>query len=66
MSEWQKIETAPKNPGVDILVYRPHAQPNEHIPQVGTDYWSDKKKVWMNSNERKKPTHWQPLPEPPQ
>lgn len=66
MSEWQSIATARKDPGVDILVYRPNGVKDERIPMVGVDYWSEKLgNVWALSNPYKQPTHWQPLPEPP-
>jgi hypothetical protein len=62
MTEWQPIETAPKD-GTKIIVYRPNA---EYQPIVGVDYWSKELgNVWANSNEHRQPTHWMPLPEPP-
>lgn len=65
-SKWQPIETAPREPGVDILVYRPNGVKDEHIPTVGVDYWSKRLgNCWAMSNSVKQPTHWQPLPEPP-
>ena len=65
MTEWQPIETAPRD-GTDIIVYRPNAKPNVHIPQVGIDYWSKRLgNVWALSNDRQQPTYWMPLPKPP-
>lgn len=66
MSEWQPIETAPKVPLVDILVYRPNGEVDSCIPVVGVDYWSTALgNCWARSNRQKQPTHWMPLPEPP-
>ena len=63
---WREIASAPKEPGKDILVYRPDAEPDEYIPQVGVDYWSAKHKTWMRSNQNKQPSHWRPLPTKPE
>jgi hypothetical protein len=66
MRTWQPIETAPKIPNEDILVYRPNCKPSAYIPQVGVDYWSPRLgNVWAKSNHYTQPTHWMPLPEPP-
>lgn len=60
-SEWQPIETAPKN-GATLLVWRPSE--GEHYPaHVGVDLWSDKS--WYRSRRYQQPTHWMPLPAPP-
>jgi hypothetical protein len=68
MSEWQPIETAPKD-GTRILGYDGST--------VSGTYWHDSFREWRNESEaagdnhgwyghdRWVPTHWQPLPEPP-
>lgn len=65
MSEWQLIETAPKD-GTLVLcaagalmascMYRSHMTPNWVLP--GHDGW-----IWPFGKED--PTHWMPLPPPP-
>ena len=74
MSEWQPIETAPKDKR--ILLYRPTAP--EWWMVMGGRYDSDKyaknpKPYWSTDNwslgkmeqRQNAPTHWMPLPEPP-
>lgn len=66
MNDWQLIETAPKRPGEDILVFRPNGRKDDSVPMVGVDYWSIRLgNCWAKSNRQKQPTHWMPLPEPP-
>jgi hypothetical protein len=62
---WQSIETAPKD-GTRILVCRYSSNP--YIPKVGEDYWGDfgDKGGWGKSNPETIPTHWMPLPSPPE
>lgn len=74
MSEWQPIETAPKDKR--ILLYRPTAP--EWWMVMGGRYDSDEyaknpKPYWSTDNwslgkteqRQNAPTHWMPLPEPP-
>jgi len=66
LKEWQPIETAPKIEHEDILVYRPNAT---RSPKVGVDYWSSRytaKPCWARSRPAEQPTHWMPLPAPPE
>jgi hypothetical protein len=63
--KWRPIETAPKDK--DVLVY----QPSENI--VISAFWQEDGYFhgWMNWSCRSDgwqlaPTHWMPLPEPPQ
>lgn len=58
--EWQPIETAPKD-GRHILVYS-----NDRIISA---YWSFSAEDWaevLHGDIMHSPTHWQPLPKPPQ
>lgn len=76
MSEWQTIETAPRD-GEPILIWKPDE------PRVGeymmSAYWSEDLNGFVPVGGHNKqgyfsewagcdqgyPTHWQPLPEPP-
>lgn len=72
---WQPIETAPKN--ISVLIFIPNA---EHYgsgiyrailvhfrPEMYEAYWTT---TAVNSGydlgDRHKPTHWMPLPDPPE
>jgi hypothetical protein len=63
MSEWQPIETAPKN-GDDILVYA-----FGNCMLVVCFDAENELHPWMRldgpSYHKDAPTHWMPLPEPP-
>ena len=75
MSEWQPIETAPKD-GTTILLYRPDALP---WGRVTPGKWEEQKyhkrpapfwEIWYKiggayESRTWEPTHWMPLPEPP-
>lgn len=69
MSEWQPIETAPKD-GTRIFLYFPGLM-DGYTRIVG--YWGKPifgKARWFDGPGLKAldivpPTHWQPLPEPP-
>lgn len=67
MSDWRPIETAPKD-GTRLLGYYPQ---NEDYIRVGVIQWMkprgyDYHWTWDGSWMPDDPTHWQPLPEPPQ
>jgi hypothetical protein len=69
MTEWQPIETAPKD-GLAVLLwpYQPWAVLRGHAMEevvLGYRTMDDK---WYNPEQREtfEPTHWMPLPEPPQ
>ena len=76
MSEWQNIETAPKD-GTVILLYRESFLDWARIVtgEWDTDKYASKPKPrWTHHREnltgaiegrRYQPTKWQPLPEPP-
>jgi hypothetical protein len=76
MSEWQPIETAPKD-GTKVLVYSEHDRdevglhiaaycmsgerlPREAMWRVAWDHTP------LDGNPFAEPTHWQPLPPEPQ
>ena len=76
MSEWQPIETAPKEPrdkygyGPDVLLYQTHGDGFDAERTIGIGCWG----VWehgptcwcMEAGDGwAGPTHWMPLPEPP-
>lgn len=70
MSEWQKIETAPRD-GTPILAYLAF----EDEPVFDIIKWDGKPKYpwrYVNNNafhalvSEDIPTHWQPLPAPPE
>ena len=61
-ANWQPIETAPRD-GTKILVYRGNEPGSEKV-RVGVDYWLFGQ--WYKSRHWPQPTHWQPLPEPPE
>jgi hypothetical protein len=72
MSEWQPIETAPKD-GRVVIAYQPggvYGNGISYPASVGTTYWRDADSLnpghWTGPyNPRDYPTHWMPLPEPP-
>lgn len=65
MSEWQPIETAPRN-GECVLVYDPSfvSRPvlEARMMEQGGLYCDPTYYEWFSTTEA---THWQPLPEPP-
>jgi hypothetical protein len=78
MSEWQPIETAPRERGTSILAY---VLGDDHHPMIFVAHWMNPKIMfssiytgaghpddweWVSGMSRiKQPTHWMPLPEPP-
>ena len=64
MSEWQPIETAPKDGSVFII----GRDDSEHHAYSGTAYWLNgyfRDSADMPSVRWVAPTHWMPLPTPP-
>lgn len=71
LTEWQPIETAPKD-GTDILVYQTDvSEPSMTVCAFDEDWSND---GWWTCCDGKnadiplrgpEPTHWQPLPSPP-
>ena len=67
MIDWQLIETAPKD-STEILIGWFH-EPGQTTMSVA--FWNSIKKTWcspwtqFNRHAANQPTHWTPLPEPP-
>ena len=71
MSEWQPIETAPKD-GTPILGFMPDAAIQWQImPIEMLDFGDDDGPEWFQADRDDgraldvEPTHWMPLPHPP-
>lgn len=64
MMEWQTIETAPKD--ARLVLIRTHI--GDEWAGTFTAYWSRLNSKWMYAQGRHvpNPTHWMPLPAPPQ
>ena len=80
-TEWQPIETAPKDAAMLLLLKRGH--PEDYHSRVVVSFWGDRlsglfdteENCWLNWHEGfdgdsvwavvSDPTHWMPLPEPP-
>ena len=60
MSEWQPIETAPRD-GSEILLFARGPYKDDYR---GVGQWSEQRNDWLWSFAIR-PTHWMPLPEPP-
>lgn len=60
---WKPIETAPMD-GTRILVWRPF-EDKDWPAHHGIDRWSETFRSWWNSRRDQQPTHWMPLPSPP-
>lgn len=71
MSEWQPIETAPKD-SYGVILFCPAVMPNDR-DVVGEGYYCTISDRWWWANvdwgeyhgEPILPTHWMPLPLPP-
>lgn len=65
MTDWQDISTAPKDGTLVLLAYSTGPDPFNWGMATARYRWSG----WhtVNGNPRSfEPTHWQPLPEPPE
>ncbi len=64
---WQPIETAPKD-GTEILAARQPRQFDWWIMDVVSYAWEDENGHWWqhDGNRAWQPTHWMPLPSPPE
>lgn len=63
MTDWQPIETAPKD-GSWIIVTSTHNQ-YYRAAIMWDDYWQDCNEANHDSFMDKSATHWMPLPDPP-
>ncbi len=71
MADWQPIETAPKD-GVDVLLHWPSRERSDiPLPPV-VGFWNDIVCGWQADDQlssdidENEPSHWMPLPKPPQ
>lgn len=62
LPEWQPIETAPKD-GTRVLLWR-RAIRDQPAPIMADGFWCETCWVWPYILSE--PTHWQPLPAPPE
>ena len=63
MTDWQPIETAPKD-GTIILLYAV-ADPETGNWYMETGFWHEGKYWYWPVNRSTQPTYWQSLPAPP-
>lgn len=65
MSEWQPIDTAPKD-GTPALFCVWNDETQDVLP-ITSGFWSRLSNRWFSeiSGHGIKPTHWMPLPSPP-
>lgn len=71
MSEWQPIETAPKD-GTEVLVWALWIDPDTDSFGSGSTFHKARIDKWVRGawwrtkqSPHMQPTHWMPLPEPP-
>jgi hypothetical protein len=66
LTQWRPIESALKD-GREILGYCP-APAREHYTMFAVDvvYWDDADGEWVGVLTDEPPTHWMPLPNPPE
>lgn len=70
MSEWNPIETAPKD-GTEIWLFCPDDHPQQvqgyysSEPEENIRYWRPTEMLVSDVVGEIYPTHWMPLPEPP-
>ena len=62
MSDWQLIETAPRD-GTEFLAWDGSGY---HVVYSHEFELSNGNHAWFNGDVYVKPTHWQPLPDPPE
>lgn len=73
MSEWRPIETAPKDGSVVLLwekgselIYDSNSEIAAGYCRYDGHWTTGQYDFWCDEIECCKPTHWMPLPEPPQ
>jgi hypothetical protein len=67
MSGWKPIETAPKDGTIILISPRPGLA--KYLGTVRIGKWAERNGRWSFgevAGRNVDPTHWQPLPEPPQ
>jgi hypothetical protein len=64
--EWQPIESAPRD-GTPILLCHATSKMHAGSLPVLSGHWSRLSECWwsMITNDRVRPSHWMPLPDPP-
>ena len=65
-SQWQPIETAPRDGTKVLLCHSGYAHPyydRDRTPRVWVDFF--RAGSWYNTAPSGQPTHWRPLPAPP-
>lgn len=67
MSEWQPIETAPKD-GTRFLAFWPSTNPPNVNSTIVTTWWGmyTWETAFITAGDDDLPTHWMPLPSPPE
>src|SRR6266550_5689571 len=60
-TDWQPIETAPRD-GTMILIGRW----DRGLATIYSDHWAEDPGCWCDSSGSFLPTHWMPLPHPPE
>lgn len=66
MSQWQPIETAPKNGRIILVAFPILSGAAKGQMVVGESQWCDGG-YWegFHRPDKEQPTHWMPLPDPP-
>lgn len=65
MSDWQPIETAPRDGTLVLLYSIKPSRKNRPQMQVGYCHIGLGGDVWVTGGWPVRPTHWMPLPDPP-
>ena len=70
MEDWRPIETAPHD-GRTVLAYFPAQAGHAARQDVIAVYWTGwgggrRETAWSGAKLHAKPSHWMPLPDPPQ
>lgn len=74
MTEWQPIETAPRDGTLIIIAYKVFGRYRVYPASYGVGGFVDSDFAWgildhdgsTNAVKTGEPTHWMPLPEPPE